>query len=94
MNNSFIVIDTIQQQTHFIFQQNIYDSSYNDYDDFENDDFGNDIMMNLNDKYFDDNNENDYKEEEKSLKSISLYQVHENYKLVLKKKIFNRFEKK
>jgi len=35
-------------------------------------------MMNLNDKYFDDNNEDDYKEKEKSLKNMLLYQVQEN----------------
>ena len=50
--------------------------------------------MNLDDEYFDDNDKDDYEEKEESLKSISLYQVQENYKLILKKKIFNRFEKK
>ena len=51
-------------------------------------------MMNLNDGYFDDNDKDDYEEEEKSLKSILLYQVQENYKFILKKEIFSRFEKK
>ena len=50
--------------------------------------------MNLNDEYFDDNDKDDYEKKEKSLKNISLYQIQENYKLILKKKIFNHFEKK
>ena len=51
-------------------------------------------MMDLNDGYFDDNDEDDYEKEEKSLESISLYQVQENYKSILKKEIFSCFEKK
>ena len=50
--------------------------------------------MNLNDEYFDDNDKDDYEEEKKSLKNMSLYQIQENYKFILKKKVFNYFEKK
>jgi len=76
------------------FQQNIYDPSYDDCGGFGDGGFGDDTAMDLDDGYFGDNDGGDYEEEEESLESMSLYQVQENYKPVLKKEVFSRFEKK
>lgn len=74
-----------------IFQQNIYDPSY---DGFGDGGFGDDIVMDLDDGYSGDNDGGDDEEEEESLENMSLYQVQENYKPVLRKEVFSRFAKK
>jgi hypothetical protein len=81
------------------FQQNIYDPSHEDCGGFRDggfgdDDFGDDTVMDLDDGYSADNDGGDDEEEEESLETMSLYQVQENYKPVLKKEVFSRFAKK